>query len=209
MHKFRASSLGLIMTEPKSKDETLSAGAKTEIEKLAKQFVYGFDESISSKYMTKGIEVEDAAIELYNSVFFTSHVKNTERKTNDWITGECDIYSPSKVIDIKSPWSLSTFPATAKTGADKLYEWQGRAYMWLYDVPSFEIAYCMVSTPENLIGYDDPALHYVDHIAPSLRVTRVVQERDLELEEKIKTKVEAANIYMDLMVKQIADEHNF
>lgn len=209
MHKFRASSLGLIMTEPKSKDETLSAGAKTEIEKLAKQFVYGFDESISSKYMTKGIEVEDAAIELYNSVFFTSHVKNTERKTNDWITGECDIYSPSKVIDIKSSWSLSTFPATAKTGADKLYEWQGRAYMWLYDVPSFEIAYCMISTPENLIGYEDPSLHYVDHITPSLRVTRVVYERDLGLEEKIKIKVDAANAYMALMVRQISDEHNF
>ena len=197
------------MTEPKSKDEILSAGAKTEIEKLAKQFVYGFDESISSKYMTKGIEVEDAAIELYNSVFFTSHVKNTERKSNDWIIGECDIYSPSKVIDIKSPWSLATFPATAKTGMDKGYEWQGRAYMWLWDVPAFEIAYCMVSTPESLIGYDDPALHYVDHITPSLRVTRVAYERDLALEEKIKQKVEAANSYMDLMVKQIASEHDF
>ena len=81
--------------------------------------------------------------------------------------------------------------------------------MMLWDVPSFEIAYCMVSTPENLIGYDDPALHYVDHITPSLRVTRVVYERNLELEEKIKTKVEAANIYMDLMVKQIAKEHDF
>jgi hypothetical protein len=209
MYKFRASSLGLIMTDPKSKDEILSVGAKTEIEKLAKQFVYGFDEIITSKYMTKGIEVENASIELYNSVFFTSHTKNTERKSNNWITGECDIFEPSKVIDIKSPWSLSTFPATAKSGIDKGYEWQGRAYMWLWDVPNFEIAYCMVNTPEALIGYDDPSIHYVDHITPSLRVTRVAYERDLALEQKIKQRVEAANNYMDAMVKQIADEHDF
>jgi hypothetical protein len=81
--------------------------------------------------------------------------------------------------------------------------------MWLWDVPSFEIAYCMVSTPEPLIGYDEPSLHYVDHITPSLRVTRVSYERDLALEGKIKQRVEAANIYMDAMIKQIADEHDF
>lgn len=209
MHKFRASSLGLIMTDPKSKDELLSVGAKTEIEALAKQFVYGFDESISSKQMEKGIAVEEQAIELYNSVFFTSHVKNTERKTNDWITGECDIYTPKKVIDIKSPWSLSTFPATSNTAKNALYEWQGRAYMWLYDVPSFEVAYCLVNTPEALIGYDDPKLHYVDHITPSLRVTRIVYERDQTLENKIKMRVEAANEYMDAVVQKIASEHDF
>lgn len=209
MHKFRASSLGLIMTDPKSKDETLSVGAKTEIEKLAKQLVYGYDEIFTSKYMEKGIQVEDQAIELYNSVFFTSHAKNTERKTNDWITGECDIATPHKIIDIKSPWSLATFPATSKAGQDKGYEWQGRAYMWLWDKPAFEIAYCLVNTPDDLIGWEDASLHYVSHITESLRVTRVVYERDIQLEEKIKQRVEAANQYMDAMVKQIAAEHDF
>ncbi len=42
MHKFRASSLAEIMTDPKSKDEVLSVGAKTAVEKLAKEFIYGF-----------------------------------------------------------------------------------------------------------------------------------------------------------------------
>lgn len=238
MHRFRASSLGLIMTDPisidpvllvdgllevsKKKvktdedkallaplwDRSLSAGAKTEIEKLAKQFVYGYDEVISGKYLDKGIQVEDRSIELYNSVHFTSHVKNTERKTNDWITGECDISAPGKIIDIKSSWSLATFPATSKAGQDKLYEWQGRAYMWLWDVDQFEIAYCLVSTPDDLIGREDEKLHQVDHITESLRVTRVQYTRDKALESKIQTRVEAANEYLDAMVKQIADEHS-
>jgi hypothetical protein len=209
MHKFRASSLAEIMTDPKSKSDILSVGAKTVIEKLAKQLVYGYDEEVSSKYMEKGILVEDQSIALYNEVFFTSHKKNTERKENAWITGECDIATPSKIIDIKSPWSLATFPATAERGQDKTYEWQGRAYMWLWDVDQFEVAYCLVNTPEELVGYEQPELHFVDHITPDLRVTRVIYERDKSLEEKIMQRVTDANAYLDQMVKQIAAEHTY
>jgi hypothetical protein len=209
MHKFRASSLAEIMTDPKSKSDILSVGAKTAIEKLAKQLVYGYDEEVSSKYMEKGILVEDQSIALYNEVFFTSHKKNTERKENAWITGECDIATPSKIIDIKSPWSLATFPATSERGQDKTYEWQGRAYMWLWDVDQFEVAYCLVNTPEELVGYEQPELHFVDHITPDLRVTRVIYERDKSLEEKIMQRVTDANAYLDQMVKQIAAEHTY
>ncbi len=209
MHKFRASSLAEIMTDPKSKDELLSVGGKTCVEKIAKQLIYGYTETVSSKYMEKGLQVEDAAIELYNSVMFTSYAKNTERKTNDWITGECDIAAPKKITDIKSAWSLPTFPATASQGKDKTYEWQLRAYMWLWDVDESELAYCMVNTPDDLIGWDDPALHYVDHIPQELRLTLVQYQRDKALEDKIKARCEAANQYLDFIMQQIADEHSF
>ena len=209
MHKFRASALSEIMTDPKSKDEVLSVGAKTAVMKLAKELVYGYDEQISSKYMEKGILVEDQAIALYNEVFFTSHQKNIARMSNMWITGECDIFTPEKIIDIKSSWSLATFPVTAEAGKDKGYEWQGRAYMWLWDVDQFEVAYCLVNTPDELIGYEQPDLHYVDHINPELRVTRVQYTRDKALEDKIKQRVEAANEYLTAMVRQIANEHEY
>lgn len=208
-HKFRASSIAEIMTEPKSKTEVLSAGAKTAIEKLAKQFVYGYDEHIRSRPMDKGIQVEDASIELVNSVFFANYKKNTERRSNEWITGECDIFTGDKVIDVKSSWSLSTFPATQVAGENKTYEWQGRAYMWLWDVESFEVCYCLVNTPDELIGYEDTSIHYVDHIAEEMRVTRLVYQRDRELEKSMQTKVEAARQYMDLMVQTIAKQHTY
>lgn len=209
MHKFRASSLAEIMTDPKGKDELLSVGAKTVVEKMAKEIIYGYEEVITSKYMDKGIRVEDDSIALFNEVFFTNHQKNTERKTNDWITGEADIFTPSKIIDIKSCWSILTFPATAAAGKDKGYEWQLRAYMWLYDAPDADIAYCMVNTPPDLIGYENELMHYVDHINPELRVTLVNYKRDKSLEDKIKVRVEAANDYLQQMIQQIADEHNF
>lgn len=239
-HKFRASSLGLIMADPTSIDKTLlddallevyakkkktdddnallapywdrslSAGAKTVCEDIAKQMVYGFDVEVTGKYMDKGLQVEDAAIELVNTVFFTNYKKNTVRLSNEWITGECDILIPGKkIIDVKSSWSLDTFPATSRAGMDKGYEWQGRAYMWLWDVPEFEINYCMVNTPDDLIGYEDTDLHYVDHIAPELRITRVCYKRDKALEAKMATKAEAAQQYIESLIQQIAAEHNY
>ena len=208
MLRIRASSLGLIMTEPKLKTETLSAGAKTYVKKLAREFVYNFSEDISSKYMDKGIIVEDTAIALYNSVFFTDYKKNTERKTNEWLTGECDIDTGKKIIDIKSSWSLATFPCVSEDGIDKGYEWQGRAYMMLWNREEFENAYCMVSTPEELLRYDQEDLHYVDNIDESLRVTITAYKRDLELEEKIKQKCEAAQQYFNEVLEQIAQDHN-
>lgn len=207
MLKFRASSLADIMTDGKS--EELSVGAKTTIIKLAKEFLYGYDERIDSKYLKKGIQCEDTSIELLNSVLGTTYTKNTERLTNDWITGEADIVDAAKIIDIKTSWSLSTFPVLPKQGEDKGYEWQLRAYMWLYDKPKASIAYCMVSTPQELIGYDDPQLHNVDHITPDLRVTFVEYERNAALEEKIKTKVAAARVFYDQVIHDIAMAHMF
>lgn len=207
MIKFRASSLSDIMTDAKEKDEPLSKGAKTALEKMAKEFVYGYHEVISGKYMEKGIIVEDQSIALYNSVFFTDYQKNTERRTNEWITGECDIFTGDAIIDIKSSWSLATFPATADAGIDKGYEWQLRAYMMLWNVDYAEIAYCMVNTPDELIKYEQEELHFVDHINESLRVTTVPYRRDMKLEEKIKTKVEAARKYLSELIITINHQH--
>lgn len=237
--RFRCSSLGLIMSDAQSideqfvteevaaiqrktkrtddekallqalKDKSLSAGAKTFIEDLAKEYLYGFHEIVTGKYMDKGLIVEDQSIELYNSVHFTNYVKNTERRSDDYITGECDIIVPGvKGIDIKSSWSLATFPATAAAGADKMYEWQCRGYMRLWDVPQWDVAYCMVNTPDELIKFEQEELHFVDHIDEALRVTVVRYERDMELEAKIVSKVRAARQYLDRIVEEIKRQHN-
>ena len=207
MLKIRASSLSEIMTDPNGKDETLSVGAKTAITKQAKEFVYGYDERFSSKYTEKGLLVEDRSIELLNSVLFTDFKKNTERKTNEWLTGEADIVA-DRIIDIKSSWSLTTFPCLSAEGENKGYEWQLRAYMMLWDLDSAQIAYCLVNTPDHLVGFEDKALHQVEHIAPELRVTLLNYKRDKALEDKIKFKVDEARKFYDLVVKQISDEHS-
>jgi hypothetical protein len=203
---FRASSLAEIMTDPKLKTEVLSAGAKTAIIKMAREFVYGYDTTITSKYMTKGIQCEDQSIELLNSVLFSDYTKNTGRLSNAYITGEADLVCEDCIRDIKTSWSLDTFPVLAELGEDKTYYWQMQAYMWLYDKPRAEICYCMVSTPEELIGYENKAIHLVDHIAPQLRVTRWHIKRD-DVEQKIIDKVTAAREFYQEIIQRIGAEH--
>ena len=205
---FRASALSAIMTDGKGKEE-LSVGAKTYVTKLAKEMIYGYDERVTTKYMDKGLRVEDESIDLYNAVHLTSHAKNMERKTNEWITGEADIVADDRIIDIKSSWCLTTFYVLADQGRDTGYEWQLRAYMWLWNKPRADIAYCLVSTPDDLIGYESKQLHKVDHINRELRVTIVPYERDVALEDKIKIKVQAARVYYDQVIQEISKQHTY
>jgi hypothetical protein len=179
------------MTAPKNKSEVLSETAKSYLKEIAKQDFYGYESYLDNKYVQKGIEVENESIELYNSVFFTSYEKNIERKNNDFLTGEADIVGDNVIIDIKSSWSLDTFPATEKDINLKDYEMQLRGYMMLYDKEHAEISYCMVSTP-NLPAWENKQIHEVDHIDPRYRVTTIQIKRDLEIEKEIEEKCKHA-----------------
>jgi len=192
----RCSSLGKIMTNSRSKTDPLSKTCKSEIESLVKQKLYGYNTYISSKYVSKGIQLEDKSIELYNEVFFTNHIKNDVRLSNDWITGECDINADDLIIDIKTSWSAETFPATEEEINNKDYEWQLRGYMMLYDKSFSELAYCLVETPDELLQYETNLTpHLVEGIDAELRVTVKKFERDFELENQIIERIELCNEY--------------
>jgi len=189
------------------KNSILSAGAKTYLSSLAKEIVYGYKSKVHTKEMEKGIRCEQDSIDLYNSVFFTMHAKNSERRESDILSGEPDIIDEDIIKDIKTSWSLETFPATKDKAHDDGYEWQGRAYMMLFDKPRFELAFCMVSTPEDLYRYESPDVHCVDHIPPNMRITRVIYERDAEKEMLIDQKCKQAQVFVEQMIAQINCEH--
>jgi len=210
MVKFRCSSIGRLMTEPKSKSEgPLSVGAKTYIRELAAQEIFGIDFEISSKYLTKGLEVEDESIALLNRVRGLSLEKNTERRTNDWITGECDLFNAElkRGHDLKSSWSAQTFPILSSDCYDKLYEWQMRGYMMLWDADFWEVNYALVDTPENLIGYEPMQMHVVSHIPEHMRLTTWIIERDKTKELAIVEKVMQARDYYNEVVSLFTAEH--
>ena len=191
-------------------DFNITQTAKTYIQDLVKEIVFNYSPEITTKEFEKGNTVEDDSIELYNEVFFANYKKNTVRKDNKWITGECDINAPTKIIDVKSPWSKKTFPATPNEGVNTDYEWQLRGYMWLYNKDEAELAYCLVNTPEHLIEWENNhSIHEVDDIAPELRVTRLKFERDKALEELIKEKVSECRKYAAWYEKQILTKNNY
>ena len=191
-------------------DMTLSQGAKTELKSIAKEEIFGYRKNISSRYLDKGLMCEDACIELRNLVLFDDLKKNTERRSNEWLTGELDLIKPSekRIIDIKCAWDMDTFPAFAEDVADKNYEYQGRAYLMLWDMEVFELCYCLVDTPEELIKWDQPELHRVSHIPPEHRISRIEYRRDLAIEEKIKRKCDAAQKYVLTLFEQFEKEHS-
>lgn len=204
--KIRCSSLKLAMTEARAKNAGLSESAKKVVEDEIRALYFGVREKISNKFMQKGIDCEQQSIDLLNNVEFRlskPYTKNTERRSNDWITGECDIYDPdTKLIrDIKTSWSLATFPLFA-TNADD-YEWQMRGYMMLWDCDTAIVDYCLVDTPEHLIGYEQRELHIVSHIDHAKRVKSFVYHRDLEKEERIKNRCEQLKEYYSKLKKEL------
>ena len=205
------SSVGKIMTEPtaaaKKAGEVLSVGAKTYLKAIAQGVVYGFMKEIDVKCMRKGIACEQQSIDLLNYVLFQSYTKNTQRIETDLFTGECDILTDAYVRDIKTSWDISTFPSLQEDAHDKDYEWQGRAYMHIYNRPMFHLDYCMVTTPPELRPYEQAELHEVDHIDPRLRVTTISYARDAELEEALLAKARAAQKYIESIKFQILEEH--
>ena len=208
--KFRCSSIGKLMTEPKTKSEgPLSLGAKTYIRSLAAQHIFGIDFEVSSKTLEKGVRVEDDAIAMLNRVRGLSLSKNTERRANDYITGECDLFdAPSRRgHDLKSSWSAATFPITVADCEDKLYEWQMRGYMWLWDADQWEVNYALVDTPDDLIGYEPMAMHLVGHVPEAMRITSWVIQRDAEKEAAMVAKVIAARQYFAEVIAEFDRTH--
>jgi hypothetical protein len=202
--KWHPSSLGKLMTTPKSKTENLSQGAKTYIRQVAKQDFFGYRVELDNKYINKGKDQEQDSIDLLNAVRFTNYHKNIFRLEDEYLTGECDILADDRIIDVKTSWNLETWPATPGEAHDNEYEWQGRAYLMLYEREIFELVFCLVTTKDEFLNqWEQIDLHRVDHIAPEKRITSVIYERDLEKEELIREKLIFANEYYSQYINQL------
>lgn len=206
--KFRASQLGKLMTSSRTKGEALSQTAKSYIIQQAKEDFFEYRSELNNKYITKGLAQEQDSINLLNLVRLEDYKKNEERVENEWLSGCCDIITDTSIIDIKTSWSLETFPATTYELKDTSdYEWQGRAYMWLYDMPKFELCYVMVTTAPEIMGeYENGALHYVDHIAPEKRITSITFERDKEIEIQMAERLILATEFYNEVLTQLKNK---
>lgn len=209
----RCSSLGKLMTNPTAAaikaGENLSVGAKTYLRQLAAEAVFGVEFEIASKHIEKGLRLEERAIRLVNSVRGLSLSKNTERRNDGFITGECDLFDRinGSGRDTKVSWSIATFPIASVDCEDSDYEWQCRGYMRLWDAQKWHVDYCLLTTPDDLIGYEPQSLHFVDHIPESMRVTTWTIHRDLDKEAAIVDKVKHAREYFAQVIAEFDRTH--
>lgn len=201
----RCSQLAALMTKPRNKSEVLSETAKTMIRDIVREQYFGSRKELTGKALEKGLRCENDSIELLNTVLFNSYEKHSGRLSNEYITGECDLlaFADNHGRDIKTSWSLATFPLFAEDVKED-YEWQARGYMWLYERDKWFIDFCLVDTPDDLIGYEQPELHYVSHIPPERRVFSLMFERDESKEREIITNYGYAKSYYDGLLDQLA-----
>lgn len=211
----RCSSIGKIMTKPRAKSEEFSETAKAAMMEIVRERLFNVRKSLDDlKYIEKGNMCEDDGIQLYNDVFLydLKKVEASERRSNGIITGEPDLIAlgSKKGVDIKVAWSLLTFPLTEEQAGKKEYEWQARGYMSLFDLPEWEIAYCAIDTPVDLLRpWDDPAPHIIDSaIPPHHRITVARYTRDMDIEREMLDKCQKANQWIDEAVKAFAETHD-
>ena len=150
--KIRCSSLGKIMTSPKSKGEVLSQTAKTYLKELAIEEKFGIRKDFSSRYTDKGNIQEDTAIEMASQVLnLPFALKNTEYFENDFVKGTPDLILEDEIIDIKCSWDGTTFPWFEDELPNKDYYWQLVGYCWLTGRKKARVVYCLVDTPEDIV----------------------------------------------------------
>jgi hypothetical protein len=112
----------------------------------------------TSKYTNKGNTMEDSGIDLvarYLNVDFA--IKNEEFYTSEYMQGTPDVVQPDEIWDLKTSWSLDTFPiyeTDLKSQSLKSYYWQGQVYMLLTGRDNYKLCFTLQDTPLDLVHRD-------------------------------------------------------
>lgn len=141
----------------------LSKGAKTNVETVFNEDKFQFRKQISSKYIQKGLMMEDKAIALVADFLGLQSIeKNETHYTNEFVQGTPDAiarlgFGEGFQFDIKNvyyPDRLDGF--TEKL--DPIYDWQGKAYNWML---GFEHGFCikiLQNPPKELLEIEVKSL---------------------------------------------------
>lgn len=199
--KLRASAAGKLMTNPRKKGEVLSETTKAYLQDWTKEQIYGVKHVITSKYLTKGIEVENDSISFAEKVLeWNFAVKNEESYEDDFFTGTPDVIFPrKKVVDIKSSWDCFTFPLFSDEVPNKDYFYQLQVYMHLTGLKQAELVYVLMETPEGLTH-----VHYdYSEVKPEHRVKVFPVQYDEEIIHQLRTRIIDARSYINQLMKTI------
>ena len=218
MYKARCSSLKSLMTGRPLKSGGLDFGdtVKSMIKRQVIFDVFGYRKSTDNQYTEKGKILEDDAIRAVGLLTGTMPIKNTERRNNQWIQGECDVLTPTALRDIKCSWSMDTHPWFIEDAEAKVkecgYDWQGQGYMWLWDRELHYVDFVLLPTPSTLLKPWDDEIEHIDMVQAiplQHRITTVKIERDESMQEAIKARMAQAIPYYVDRYNELAEKHRF
>ena len=175
--KIRASAIGKIMTEPRTKSETLSETCKTYLREWWVAEKYGRRKDFANKFTEKGNAVEEDSITLLSVADGVVYLKNEQYYSDSYITGTPDIVTDGEVIDIKSSWDIFTFhKSKLERKLDNGYWWQVQGYMALTGKETARVVFCLVNTPKWLIN--EEKRRYAYRNGDSIDITDGLDEID-------------------------------
>lgn len=215
--KIRASACGKIMASDRS-GKGLGKVAKSYCQMWLREQLYGRRQQIESKYLQRGNESEQDALDyVADKLGFGVLIKNEMFLENDFMCGTPDAILNSVVIDTKCAWSWETMPIFDTECSNDDYYYQAQVYMHLTGVHSFKLCYVLLDTPAHMIekeayywcknnGYDviDANIHekfikqltYKD-VPESLRLIIFDIEYKPEVIEQIQQRVVICREYID------------
>lgn len=209
--KCRASALGGLMTRLQNK-ETLGKTSKKVILNAVLQDALDYRRELDAKQINKGLALEDDAIKAISLLKAVILTKNTERKSNDWFSGECDLLTADSIRDTKCSWSIDSFPWTHDDAMQRVkdggYDWQGQVYMMLWGKKVHYVDFVLLPTPRDMLGYNDDEYEHIDlvnKIPLQKRIRTVKIEYDQNLIDLAKERVEMARDYYNELFNEISN----
>ena len=121
---------------------------------------YNRKKEFFSKFVDKGLMVEDKGIEMLSTIQGIELSKNDKWFEDEFMGGFPDVIHNGIVFDIKSAWSIFTFPFYEKELPNDDYYWQLQVYMAVTGLSKASIVYCLIDTPQPLIDQELKKLYY-------------------------------------------------
>jgi hypothetical protein len=211
--KLRASASGKMLTAKGAlaKNETSRGYVK---EWLISE-ITGKRKVIDSKYLRRGIEVENLSIIRIGKTLGLDLTKNEEHFENDYFTGTPDVITEDTIIDAKSSWDAFTFPYFMEEPPID-YVAQLQVYMNQTGKRKAILAYCLENgTQEQInqlawkkskeVGADEPTIEHwdeaesdlnYDHLEDHLRIKMFYIDYDESIIENLKNSVTFSREYI-------------
>lgn len=123
------------------------------------------------EFTQKGRLVEEDSITMISRVDKMLYEKNTERVSNDFLSGEPDIFigpiimQAKKIIDIKSLWDYPGFLKKINSPLENGHADQLGGYGDITGATDLSVAYCLANTPETIINDYKRRLFYRMNVA--------------------------------------------
>jgi len=173
----------------------LSETAKTHVQDWLKEHIYGVKKEISSKYLNKGLALEDKAIDkAIEWLDIPFAIKNEQFFEDDFFTGTPDLIVNETVYDIKCSWDCFTFPLFDDEIPNSDYFYQLQVYMHLTGCKKAVLTYVLLNTPEELT-YEEK--HDYDNVDVKYRIKTYSFNYDESVIEELKKRVENARNYIN------------